>query len=52
MVVALTTAAVVSGSGKGKGSEVAWVKAVAWEVAVAMAVIGNSDGGGGNTTIN
>jgi hypothetical protein len=31
---------------------VARVRAVAWAVVVAMAVIGNSDGGGGNTTIN
>ncbi len=52
MVVAVMTAAVVSGSGEGKGSAVARVRAVARAVAVAMAVIGNSDSCGGNTTIN
>ncbi len=52
VVVAVTTVAVVSGSGKGKGSVVPRVRVVEWAVAITMAVIGNSDGGGGNTIIN
>ncbi len=35
-----------------EGSAMARVRAFARAVAVAMAVIGNSDGCGGNTTIN